>query len=124
MPELLTPRSSHDSSGDETSLAPLHVDVACPDADTLVVAPAGEADVCAVPALQQALSEACDAGRSRIIVDLDQLAFMDASTLGVLVDARLLVCAAGGSLQVRCRAHRHRRLFAITGLDGMLEAAV
>ena len=105
--------------GDEACSAPLRVDISCPDADTLVLTPSGEADSCTAPGLRQALSEGIGAGRSRIIVDLDQLTFMDASTLGALVDARQRISAAGGDLQVRCRSRHRRRMLSITGLDGM-----
>lgn len=118
---MLTRLFSPDPAGDEARPAPLCIDVSCPDGDTLVVAPVGEADVCTVPVLRQVLSEATGAGRPRVIVDLDQLTFMDASTLGALVDARLRISAAGGVLQVRCRRRHHRRLLSLTGLDGMLD---
>lgn len=101
--------------------APLSIAISCPDEDTVVVTPAGEADYCTVSGLRQALSEATGEGRSRVIVDLDQLTIMDASCLGVLVEARLRMSAARGTLQVRCRSSQSRRLLSITGLDGMLD---
>ena len=50
--------------------------------------PFGDADLCTVPDLRQALNEVTGAGCSHIIVDLDQLSFIDTSTLGVLVRHR------------------------------------
>ena len=112
------PLSPYPSSAD-APLPLLSVDVSYSDPDTLVVTPAGDADLCTVPELQRALRAATRAGASRLLVELDRLTFMDAATLGVLVDARLRISAAGGTLQVKCLT-RHRRLLSITGLDGML----
>lgn len=108
-------------SGASTGSAPLRIDSFYPDEDTLVVTPAGEADIFNVPDLRRALIEATGTGRSHLIVDLDQLTFMDASTLGLLVAARLRISATGGTLQVKCRTRRNRRLLFMTGLEGMLD---
>ena len=83
--------------------------------------PFGDADLCTVPDLRQALNEVTGAGCSHIIVDLDQLSFIDTSTLGVLAQARGRFSATAGTLQVRCRSPHGRRLLSATGLDGMLE---
>ena len=116
----MRPFSPHPSD-DEARPAPLFIDVSCPDADTLVVIPVGEADLFTVPDLRQALSEVTCAGRPHVIVDLDRLTFMDASILGVLVDARLRLSATGGTLEVRCRTQHGRRMLSLTGLEGMLD---
>jgi anti-anti-sigma factor len=116
---LMQPFSPYPSDDDERP-APLFIDIASPDADTLIVIPVGEADLCTVPDLRQALSE-ITAGRSHVIVDLDRLSFMDASILGVLVEARLRLSATGGTLQVRCRTPHGQRMLSVTGLDGMLD---
>lgn len=100
---------------------PLLVDVSLADTDTLVVTPIGEADLFTVPSLRHALREAAGEGWARVVVDLDRLTFMDASTLGVLVDARRRIREVGGTLQVRCHTPRHRRLLTMTWLDGLLE---
>ena len=117
---LTRPFSPH-PSGDGGRPAPLFVDVTCPDADTTVVTPVGEADLCTVPDLRQALNEVTAAGRPHVIVDLDQLTFIDASTLGVLAEARARFSVTGGTLQVRCRTHHGRRMLSITGLEDMLD---
>ena len=107
------------SSWDEARPSTLRIHISHPDPDTVAVTPTGEADLLTVPDLQQALREAVGAGPSRLLVDLDKLTFMDAATLSALVDARLRISAAGGTLQVRSHT-RNRRLLFITGLDDML----
>ena len=88
----------------------------------MVVSPSGEADVHTVPTLRQAIDHARRDGRSRVIVDLDQLTFMDASALRVLVEARLEVSSTGGVFQVTCDNNPYcLRLLTITGLEGLLD---
>lgn len=99
----------------------LTVTVLRPHEDTLVVTPAGEADFHTVPNLWQVLIEATSVGRRRVVVDLDQLTFMDASALGVLVDARLRFAEAGGTLLVRCSSRLGTRLLTLVGLQSLLE---
>lgn len=108
-------------AADEARPRLFRVDLARPDRNTLVVTPAGEADICTVVDLRRALCDAIGANGPHVIVDLDHLSFMDASTLGVLVEARRLASAAGGSLRVRCRTRRGRRLLTMTGLGDMLD---
>jgi anti-anti-sigma factor len=100
---------------------PLRVDISSPGPCT-VVTPVGEADICTVAVLRQALAEATGPGRSHVVVDLDQLAFMDASTLDALVEARLRLSAAGGELQVRCRNPHRRKVVSLAGLNAMLDS--
>lgn len=87
----------------------------------MLVTPAGDADLATAPCLRKALRQATEQGRRRVIVDLDELTFMDATTLSALVEARLCLSAAGGELRVRSRRHHIRRLMSLTGLDGMLD---
>ena len=101
--------------------SPLCIDIVRPDPSTLVVTPIGEADVCTVAPLRHALNEVTETGGSRVLVDLDHLAFLDASTLGVLVEARERLSSVGGVLTVRCHDRRHRKLLRLTGLDGLLD---
>lgn len=97
------------------------IDIVRPDPGTVVVTPIGEADVCTVAPLRQALVEAAQSGHSQVLVDLDRLEFMDASTLGVLVEARQRLSAAGGVLMVRCQDQHRRKLLRLTGLNGLLD---
>lgn len=99
---------------------PLLVGIFCPDDETVVVAPTGEADISTALELLQAMSDAIASDRRHVVVDLDHLTFMDASTLRVLVAARLRTSEAGKTLQVRCGTRQGLRLLRITGLDSLL----
>ena len=102
-------------------IEPLFVDRCCADPDTVVVTPKGEADLCTVPRLRQALLDVIGTGPPHVIVDLDHLRFMDASTLGVLAEARQRSFATGADLQVRCHTRLGSVLLSTAGLDDMLE---
>jgi anti-sigma B factor antagonist len=99
----------------------LCVNISRPDHGAVVITPVGEADLCTVAPLRRALTEAVDAGRRQVVVDLDQLTFMDARNLGVLVEARQRVSAVGGSFHVRCRNRHRRKVLSLTGLDRVLD---
>lgn len=82
----------------------------------VLVAAAGEIDISTVSRLRGVLGP-LTAGGLRVIVDLDQVSFVDASGLGALVGASARAAAAGGSLHVTAATPRVRRLLAVTGLD-------
>ena len=100
---------------------PLSIEISDPSPGVRVVTPVGEADLSTVPGLQQTLGEATGSGCSHIIVDLEQLTFMDASLLRVLVEARSIFKGTGGTLHVRCRTEFARRILCLTGLDDMID---
>lgn len=122
--------SHHSSPPDDThvrtvvprlSSTRLQVAFSCPQRDTIVVTPHGEADLAVVPDLQRAMGEAIGTGRGHVVLDLDRLAFMDATTLGVIVRARAATTAAGGVLTVRCHSRLGELLMRTTGLGCLLE---
>jgi anti-sigma B factor antagonist len=82
----------------------------------VLVAAAGEIDISTVSRLRGVLDALAAAGL-RVIVDLDQVSFIDATGLGALAGAAGRAAAAGGSLHVTAVAPRVRQLLAVTGLD-------
>ncbi len=77
----------------------------------------GEIDVYTAPRLREAVVEAVDRGRTRLIVDVERVDFLDSTGLGVLVGALKRVRADGGSLDIVCTHQRILKIFEITGLD-------
>lgn len=77
----------------------------------------GEVDVYTAPKLREAIAAAVDAGRARLIVDVQNVAFLDSTGLGVLVGALKRVRGEDGSLDIVCTQERILKIFEITGLD-------
>jgi anti-sigma B factor antagonist len=77
----------------------------------------GEIDVYTAPRLRESIVSAIDAGHRRLIVDVEQVEFLDSTGLGVLVGALKRVRADGGSLDIVCTHERILKIFEITGLD-------
>ncbi|WP_375477430.1 STAS domain-containing protein [uncultured Jatrophihabitans sp.] len=87
--------------------------------DVPVVSVSGEVDVYSAPALKDSLTGLLKSGVSSVVVDLTEVAFLDSTGLGALVEARAATTEAGGSLALVCSQERILKLFTITGLDGV-----
>jgi anti-sigma B factor antagonist len=91
-----------------------------PDTDLdgwMVVAASGEIDVAAAPELRERLAGLIDEGTHRIVVDLEQVDFIDSTGLGVLVGAVRRARNADGDLRLVCTNSRILKVFGVTGLD-------
>jgi anti-sigma B factor antagonist len=92
------------------------------DRDYAIVAVAGEVDIATVTRLRESLFELAVSGRP-LVVDLEQVSFIDSSGLAALAGAARRAAAHGASLQVVCARPRIRQLFHLTGLDGQVPLA-
>lgn len=88
--------------------------------EVVVVTVSGEVDVYTASQLRSALEDQIVAGRTALVVDLEDVGFIDSTGLGVLVGRLKTVRKAGGWLSVVCTNERILRLFGITGLDKVL----
>ena len=84
--------------------------------DRTVVEVGGEIDVYTAPKLRECISGLVDDGQRQIIVDLEQVEFMDSTGLGVLVGALKRVRTVEGNLDLVCTQERLLKIFRITGL--------
>jgi anti-sigma B factor antagonist len=82
-----------------------------------VVAVAGEIDLFTAPELKAVLSEAVEAGRTRIVVDLTETTFLDSTALGVLIGAVKRLRSRDGVLTIVNTDANIAKTFEITGLD-------
>jgi anti-sigma B factor antagonist len=89
------------------------------DAPVLIVH--GEVDMSTAPILGDGLRQLLGSGHQTVIVDLDDVGFLDSTGLGALVSARTEAVSAGGGLPLVCRHGRIRKLLVITGLDGLFD---
>ena len=86
-------------------------------AGTHVVEVEGVLDVKAAPDLKAALEAAIERGTKILIVDLDQVKFIDSSAIGVLLAARERLLRAGGALEVACAERNVVRVLQIVGIE-------
>ncbi|MFC7490027.1 MULTISPECIES: anti-sigma factor antagonist [unclassified Knoellia] len=85
-----------------------------------IVTVSGEVDVYTAPQLRSALEERIAAGQIALIVDLQDVGFLDSTGLGVLVGRLKAVRKLNGWLRVVCTNERIIRIFGITGLDKVI----
>lgn len=82
-----------------------------------VIGVSGEIDVYTSPRLKQEITEAINEGCKDIIIDLEQIGFIDSFGLGVLVSALRKVRESDGTLRLVCTKDGILKIFRITGLD-------
>jgi anti-sigma B factor antagonist len=81
-----------------------------------IVAVGGEIDVYTAPKLRDKITELVGQGSYHLVVDMQQVEFLDSTGLGVLVGGLKKVRAHSGSLQLVCNQDRLLKIFRITGL--------
>jgi len=81
-----------------------------------IVTAAGEIDISTVTLLRERLFEVATSG-APMVVDLEQVSFIDSVGLAVLVGAAKRAAVHGGTLQVACALPKIRQLVRLTGLD-------
>jgi anti-anti-sigma factor len=92
--------------------------------DPTVVWLTGEHDISTDGALSRVLARAIALGATALVVDLSEIGFMGASTLGTIVRARELLRRRSGSLTVRSAPPFVRRSLDICGLNQLLGPSV
>ena len=81
-----------------------------------IIAVGGEIDVYTAPKLRDKITELVAAGAYDIVVDMEEVEFLDSTGLGVLVGGLKKVRAHDGSLELVCNQDRLLKIFRITGL--------
>lgn len=89
--------------------------------DRTVVEVGGEIDVYTAPKLREALIELVQGGTYNIVVDMEQVEFLDSTGLGVLVGGLKRVRSHDGSMTLVCTQERLLKIFRITGLTRVFE---
>jgi anti-sigma B factor antagonist len=78
---------------------------------------AGELDLYTAGKLKERLRGLHDQGRHRIVVNLEQVQFMDSTALGVLIGARKRARQQEGEVALAAPTEPVRKVLSITGLD-------
>ncbi len=117
-PDVGVPR--RDDSGNLTSgTGETYVDLTLTTREAggkTIVAVGGEIDVYTAPKLRDKITELVAGGVYDIVIDMEEVEFLDSTGLGVLVGGLKKVRAHDGSLQLVCNQDRLLKIFRITGL--------
>ena len=90
--------------------------------DRAIATVAGEIDISTVTRLRERLFELAASGR-HLVIDLDQVTFIDSAGLSALVGTANQAAAHGTSVHVVCARPKIRKVFRLTGLDRRLPPA-
>ena len=89
--------------------------------DWTVLAVSGEIDIATAPSLREKLHSLLADGHANLIIDLDDVTFLDSTALGVLVGVLKRARTEGGELRIVCNQPRVRKVFEITRLDSAFD---
>ena len=92
--------------------------------ERVIVAPAGEIDLATAPGLEAALERAVEEGAEGVLLDLDQVSFIDSTGLRTVLAARDRCRERGQQFEVTEGSGQVKRLFAITGIGAQLDVVV
>ena len=82
-----------------------------------IVAVGGEIDVYTAPKLRDKITELVGDGHHNLVIDMENVDFLDSTGLGVLVGGLKKVRAHDGTMELICSQDRLLKIFRITGLS-------
>lgn len=88
---------------------------------TALIEVEGDIDLFQSRALREAIADLIAAGKSRLIIDLAGVAYIDSSGLGVLISARTQLKKAGGDLKISRITDSVRNVVTLTRLNQLLD---
>jgi anti-anti-sigma factor len=83
----------------------------------------GEQDIATKVSLVVAIARAAQRDGADVLVDLSDVTFMDASTIGALVGSRNRLCSRSQALAVRSPSRPARRVLELCGLADLIHTA-
>jgi anti-sigma B factor antagonist len=86
-----------------------------------VLAVSGEIDIATAPSLRERLHGLLAEDKRQIVVDLDDVGFLDSTALGVLVGVLKRARGEDGDVRIVCTQPRVRKVFEITRLDSAFD---
>lgn len=84
---------------------------------TMTIAVGGELDMCAAPAIRDALAGALDADVRTVMLDMADATFVDSTTIGTLMGASKQLRESGRRFVLHCTNRNILRTFEIAGLE-------
>jgi anti-sigma B factor antagonist len=92
--------------------------------DRAVIQVSGEIDLATCPQLRNVLAELVDRGVRHLVIDLEQVSFLDSSGIGVLMGTLRRVRELDGSLRLTAPSAQVRRVLELTGATMLLPISV
>lgn len=86
------------------------------EGEHVVVEVVGEIDVYTAPKLREMFIDLVAQGSYHLVIDMEQVEFLDSTGLGVLVGGLKRVRAHDGTLRLVCAQERILKIFRVTGL--------
>ena len=86
-----------------------------------ILSVSGEIDMATAPGLRERLHGLLAEQTQQLIVDLDDVGFLDSTALGVLVGTLKRARGEGGDVRIVCTQPRVRKVFEITRLDSAFD---
>ena len=99
----------------------LKVETRTPREGVAVIALDGEVDVYTSPRLKQEMVDLLNRGQVHLVVDLNEVEYLDSTGLGVLIGGLKRAREREGDLRLICENMRILRIFEITGLTKIFE---
>jgi len=87
------------------------------DAQVWTITAHGRIDLPAARAIEDAITELCDAGRSRIVVDLSEVVYMASAGLAALLTGVRRARLLQGDVRLAAMNARVREVFEMSGFD-------
>lgn len=81
----------------------------------------GEVDLYTAPALRDRIASLIDGGVRRLVVNLEEVGFLDSSGLGVLIGALRRLKEHDGALRLVCHEGSTLKVLTVTGLDKVFQ---
>jgi len=86
-----------------------------------VLTVSGEIDIATAPSLRERLHSLLADGKHKLVIDLDDVGFLDSTALGVLVGALKRARMENGEVRIACAQPRVLKVFEITRLDSAFD---
>jgi anti-sigma B factor antagonist len=99
----------------------LKVETRTPQEGVAVIALEGEVDVYTSPRLKQEMVDLLNRGLVHLVVDLNNVKYLDSTGLGVLIGGLKRARERDGDLRLICDNMRILRIFEITGLTKIFD---
>jgi anti-sigma B factor antagonist len=85
--------------------------------DVWTIAPRGRLDLPAARAVEDALTELCDAGRARVVVDLGEVVYVASAGLKALLTGMRRARLLNGDVRLAALNDRVHEVFEMSGFD-------